>query len=126
VVAAQLAAHEGVRIYSIGVGSDRKEVPIVEDGRLVTRSDLGFDEAVMRRIASVTGGEYFRATDTGALEVIYQRIDELEKSKADSRTVLIPHPLYRWPLALGMLALLTLGLFPGARARRFNRRSHVT
>lgn len=124
-VAAELAAHEGVRIYAIGVGSDRKEVPIVEDGRLVTRNDLGFDEAVMRRIAHVTGGEYFRATDTGALETIYKRIDELEKSKAEARTVLIPHPLYRWPLALALLALLLLGLFPGARARRFGGSSHA-
>jgi Ca-activated chloride channel family protein len=120
-VAAQLAASEGVRIYTIGVGSDRKEVPIVENGRLITRDDLGFDEAVMRRIAETTEGAYFRATDTSALESIYRRIDELEKSKAESRTVMIPHPLYRWPLGVALAALLLLGLFPGARARRFNR-----
>ena len=116
--AARLAAAEGVRIYAIGVGSDREEVPIMEDGRLITRTDLGFDEAVMRRIAEITGGEYFRATDTSALETIYQRIDELEKSEAESRTVMIPHPLYRWPLGLALLALLLLGLFPGGRPRR--------
>ncbi len=120
-VAAQLAAREGIRIYAIGVGSDRKEVPIVENGRLITRDDLGFDEVVMRQLADVTGGAYFRATDTSALESIYRRIDELEKSKAESRTVMIPHPLYRWPLWLALLALLALGLFPGARARRLNR-----
>ncbi len=116
--AARLAAAEGVRIYAIGVGSDREEVPIIEDGRLVMRTDLGFDEEVMRRIAELTGGEYFRATDTRALETIYQRIDELEKSEAESRTVMIPHPLYRWPLGLALLALLLLGLFPGGRPRR--------
>jgi len=120
-VAAQLAAREGIRIYAIGVGSDRKEVPIVENGRLITRDDLGFDEAVMRQIAEATGGNYFRGTDTSAMESIYRRIDELEKSKAESRTVMIPHPLYRWPLGLALLSLLTLGLFPGARARRLNR-----
>ncbi len=120
-VAAQLAAREGIRIYTIGVGSDRKEVPIMENGRLITRDDLGFDEAVMQQIADVTGGAYFRGTDTSALESIYRRIDELEKSKAESRTVLIPHPLYRWPLGLALLALLALGLFPGARSRRINR-----
>jgi Ca-activated chloride channel family protein len=120
-VAAQLAAIEGIRIYAIGVGSDREEVPIVENGRLITRDDLGFDEAVMRQIAKTTGGAYFRATDTSALESIYRRIDELEKSKAESRTVMIPHPLYRWPLGLALLALLALGLFPGARARKLSR-----
>ncbi len=122
-VAAQLAAREGIRIYAIGVGSDRKEVPIMENGRLITRDDLGFDEAVMQKIAEATGGAYFRGTDTSALESIYRRIDELEKSKAESRTVMIPHPLYRWPLGLALLALLALGLFPGARARHIHRGS---
>lgn len=122
--AARLAAAEGVRIYAIGVGSDREEVPIMENGRLVVRDDLGFDEAVMRRIANATGGAYFRATDTRALESIYRRIDELEKSEAETRSVLIPHPLYRWPLGLACLVLLMLGVFPGARVRHLARAGH--
>lgn len=119
--AALLAAREGIRIYAIGVGSDKEEVPILEDGRIKIRTDLGFDEEIMRRIAEVTGGAYFRATDTNALEEIYHRIDELEKSQVETRTVMIPHPLYRWPLGLALLALFTLGMFPGARMRRLNR-----
>ncbi len=115
--AARLAAAEGVRIYAIGVGSHRKEVPIIEEGRLVTRTDLGFDESLMRQIAETTGGAYFRASDTDALEKISARINELEKTRAESRTVYVPQPLYRWPLALALLALLLLGLFPGARPR---------
>ena len=117
--AAKLAAAEGVRIYTIGVGSHRKEVPIFEEGRLVTRTDLGFDESLMRRIAEITGGAYFRASDTDALEKISTRINELEKTRAESRTVYVPRPLYRWPLGLALLALLLLGLFPGARMRKF-------
>ncbi len=123
--AAKLAAKEGIRIYSIGVGSHQKEVPIVEEGRLVTRSDLGFDESLMRDIAEATGGAYFRASDTDALEKISKRINELEKTHAESRTVYIPNPLYRWPLGLAMLAFLLLGLFPGARPRRLQRMKHV-
>ena len=119
--AAQLAAQEGVRIYAIGVGSDQEEVPIMEDGQIKIRTDLGFDEDIMRRIAQTTGGTYFRATDTNALENIYQQIDELEKSQVETRTVMIPHPLYRWPLSMALIALLLLGLFPGARPRRLVR-----
>ncbi len=115
--AARLAAAEGVRIYTIGVGSHQKEVPIIEEGRLVYRSDLGFDEATMRKIAETTGGAYFRASDANALEEISRRINELEKSKAESRTVWVPHPLFRWPLAVALLSLLLLGLFPGGRWR---------
>ncbi len=122
--AARLAAKEGIRIYTIGVGSHQKEVPIFEEGRLVYRSDLGFDEATMKKIAELTGGAYFRASDANALEQISQRINELEKSKAESRTVYIPRPLFRWPLGLALLSLLLLGLFPGARWRRFTGGMH--
>ncbi len=115
--ASRLAARFGVRIYAIGVGSNQKNVPIMENGQLITRDDLIFDEAVLKRIASETHGAYFRATDTQALEQIYRRIDELEKSQADARTLLIPHPLFRWPLGLALAALLALGLFPNARRR---------
>jgi Ca-activated chloride channel family protein len=116
--AAKLAAAEGIRIYAIGVGSHQQTVPIIEEGRLVYRSDLGFDEAIMKKIAKTTGGAYFRASDANALEKISQRINELEKSKAESRTIFVPHPLFRWPLGLALLALLLLGLFPGARPRK--------
>jgi Ca-activated chloride channel family protein len=120
--AARLAAHEQVRIYSIGVGSDQKEVAIFEGGRVITRTDLGFDEKVMQAVAELTGGAYFRATDTRALEEIYQRIDELEKTEAEARSVMLPTPLYRWPLGVALLIALVLGLFPEGQ-RRVLRRS---
>lgn len=112
--AARLAAREGVRIYVIGVGSQQTEVSIVEEGRLIRRSDLGFEEDTLREIARITEGAYFRATDTQALEQISARINELAKSEAETRTVLVPQPLYRWPLAVALVALLGLGLLPGA------------
>jgi Ca-activated chloride channel family protein len=116
--AAQLAAEEGIRIYSIGVGSDKKRVPILENGRIITRTDLGFNETVMREIAEAADGAYFRATDTAALEKIYQHIDELEKTEAESRTVFIPQPLYHWPLSFALLLLLILGIYPEGRQRQ--------
>ncbi|MGD2053464.1 MAG: VWA domain-containing protein [Gammaproteobacteria bacterium] len=115
--AARLAASSGVRIYTIGVGSTRESVPIIENGRLIYRDDLGMDEQVLRDIAGLTNGAYFRATDTRALEEIYRRIDDLEKTRAEARTVMIPHPLYRWTLGFALLLLLLLGLFPDGRGR---------
>ena len=115
--AARLAARSGIRIYTIGVGSTLASVQIIENGRLVTRDDLGLDEEVLRDIAGITNGAYFRATDSRALEEIYARIDELEKTRAESRTVMIPHPLYPWTLGLALLVMLGLGLFPEGRPR---------
>jgi Ca-activated chloride channel family protein len=124
-LAARMAAQSGIRIYSIGVGSTRESVPIMESGRMIYRDDLGLDEKVLRDIAGITNGAYFRATDTTALEEIYRRIDDLEKTRAESRTIMIPHPLYPWTLGLGLLILLGLGLFPEGRARVARRLRHA-
>ena len=122
---ARLAAQAGIRIYTIGVGSTQQSVQIIEDGRLAARDDLGMDEKILRDIAGITNGAYFRATDTHALEEIYTRIDELEKTRAESRTVMIPHPLYPWTLGLSLLLMLGLGMFPDGRARITGGRQHA-
>jgi len=118
-LAAQMAAHEGIRIYTIGVGS-KGLVPIMEDGRM-TEQKMEIDEDLLTEVANMTGGAYFRATDTDALEKIYQRIDTLEKTQAESRSVMIPSPLYRWPLGVALLVLLILGMFPDGVPRAFFR-----
>ncbi len=116
--AARLAAQEGVRIYTIGVGSNKQEVMIQgSDGQYRPEGDIGMDEESLKQIARVTGGAYFRATNTRALEEISRRIDALEKTEAERRTVLIPRPLYRWPLGVALLLFLLLGLFPEGRMR---------
>jgi Ca-activated chloride channel family protein len=113
--AARIAAKEGIRIYTIGVGS-KGMVPFYEGGqRKMVRMEI--DEDLLRTVAQLTGGAYFRAADTNALEEIYRRIDALEKTEAKARSVMIPSPLYRWPLALALLGLLLLGLFPEGRRR---------
>jgi Ca-activated chloride channel homolog len=86
VTAAEIAAGFGVRVYTIGVGS-RGTAPIpVQDmfGRTVTRDMLvEIDEDVLQKIASTTGGSYFRATDNNKLREIYQEIDQMEKTRLD-------------------------------------------
>ena len=116
--AAILAANEGVRIYAIGVGSNQQEVPMRgADGRYQLESDVGLQEDVLIKISRMTGGAYFRATNTSALEEISQRIDLLEKTEADLHTILVPQPLYRWPLGIAMILLLLVGIFPEGRIR---------
>jgi len=114
-LAAQVAAHEGIRIYTIGVGS-KGLVPFFEEGEM-KQVEMEIDEDLLTEVANITGGAYFRATDTGALEKIYQQIDALEKTQAESRSVMIARPLYRWPLGLALLLLFLLGLFPNGIPR---------
>jgi Ca-activated chloride channel family protein len=59
----------------------------------------------LRRVAEVTGGKYFRATDTPSLQQIYDEIDQLEKSPQEGLQYLEYHELYVW-LALPALLLL--------------------
>ena len=119
--AAALARMANIRIYVIGVGSKRERIPILHEGKIEYWDDLTMDENTLQRIADITGGAYFRATDTRALEQISVRIGDLEKTETQTRTAYLPEPLYRWPLGVALLALLALGLFPEGR-RRFVRR----
>jgi Ca-activated chloride channel family protein len=118
--AAQLARREGIRIYTIGVGS-KGLVPFIENGRR-TMVNMEIDEGLLNNVASMTDGAYFRATDADALEQIYQQIDGLEKTEAEARSIMIPRPLYRWPLGVALIILLIMGLFPEGD-RRFLRPS---
>ncbi len=115
--AAQLARMAGVRIYVIGVGSNQARIPILHEGRIEYWDDLTMDEDTLNQLADITGGAYFRATNTRALEEISRRIAELEKTETETRTAYLPEPLYRWPLGLSLAALLALGLFPEGRRR---------
>lgn len=77
--AGQAAKALGVRVYTVGVGSDGV-VPVIV-GNQVQSQKADIDEDLLRKISSETGGQYFRATDTATLVKIYQTIDQLEKSK---------------------------------------------
>jgi Ca-activated chloride channel family protein len=107
--AAMLARRYDTRLYTIGVGSD-DEVPFPQPDGRIKMEEMPLDEDLLREMADMTGGAYFRATDSRALEEIYREIDTLEKSEAESRSVLIPSPLYRWPLGVALAAMLLLAL----------------
>lgn len=86
VTAAELAAGYGIRVYTIGVGSQGTAPINLQDmfGRTVTQNmPVEIDEEVLREIAESTDGAYFRATNNNKLREIYQQIDELEKTRLD-------------------------------------------
>lgn len=83
--ALEIAKARGVRVYSIGMGARPSSiVELTEGGEEKRNPAIDFlDEELLRKIATETGGQFFRARDKEGLQNIYKRIDELEKSKID-------------------------------------------
>ncbi len=84
-MALQMAKYYGIKIYTIGVGSEKDVDEIVDSplGPVVEHKKLQFNEALLKSLADQTRGQYFHATDNNALIKIYQSINQLEKSKVD-------------------------------------------
>jgi Ca-activated chloride channel family protein len=100
----------GIRIYAIGVGSEgMAAVPVGRSlfGLRYENRPVKIDEALLTEIATATGGRYFRAKDADALQRIYEQIDTLERSIVEQRAFVRYTEQFRWPLAIGLLALLS-------------------
>jgi Ca-activated chloride channel homolog len=108
-VAAKAAAVYGIKIYGIGVGSmGMAPVPIGRNaagGLNFQYQPVKIDDALLTEIARMTGGRYFRARDAAALQNIYSVIDRMERAPVRTSTVVRYRELYRWALALGIIAL---------------------
>lgn len=86
VTAAEIAKTYGIRVYTVGVGTRGMAPYPVKNmfGRTTLQNmEVEIDEDVLRKIASMTQGKYFRATDNKKLKEIYKEIDKLERSKID-------------------------------------------
>jgi Ca-activated chloride channel family protein len=81
--AKEIAKSYGVRVYTVGVGTEGfAPVPVqTSSGVIMQREKVSIDEKLLTQIANETGGKYFRATDNESLGTIYKDIDQLEKSK---------------------------------------------
>jgi len=101
--AAELAAQENLKIYTIGIGAD-PEADFF--GMMSNRSAL--DEKTLTRIAEKTGGRYFRARDTAQLMAIYDAIDAMEPVENEQRFFRPVDELFHWPAAVSLV--LALGL----------------
>lgn len=86
ITAANVAQAIGVRIYTIGAGKRGKAPYPIDDpflGRRYQYIQIDIDEDVLKKIANITGGKYFRATDKTSLERVYNEIGEMEKTKIE-------------------------------------------
>ncbi|MCD6347854.1 MAG: VWA domain-containing protein [Bacteroidales bacterium] len=105
--AAEIAKTFGIRVYTVGVGT-RGNAPYpvkTAFGIQYQNVPVKIDEDVLREIASMTDGQYFRATNNSKLKEIYREIDQLEKSKIEVREISHKTEEYFW---LGMIAALLL------------------
>ncbi len=88
--AADVAKAYGIRVYSIGVGTIGKAlspIALYPNGQYeFDYVDVKIDEDVMKKIAEITGGKYFRATDKKKLAGIYSEIDRLEKTVIEEKS----------------------------------------
>ena len=112
VTAAELAKTYGIRVYTIGVGTYGEAPYPVQTpfGIQLQNVPVEIDEAVLKQIASVTGGQYFRATDNDKLQQIYNEIDQLEKSKVEVKHFSKREEQYFWFGLVGLLLLVTEAL----------------
>ena len=85
VTAAHAAQALGIRVYTVGVGTRGYAPYPVQTvfGKRYQNVPVNIDEDMLREIAQLTGGRYFRATDERALREIYREIDKLERTKVN-------------------------------------------
>ena len=106
--AAQAAGTFGIRIYTIGVGTQGEAPVPTGQGPLGLRYEtmpVKIDEALLSEVARNTGGRYFRATDAASLSNIFGEINRLERTPVQHLVYRRYEEAYRLPLALGLLAL---------------------
>lgn len=106
--AAEIAKAQGIRVYTIGVGTEgMAPYPAIDMfGNLTfVNQKVEIDEKVLKAISDMTGGRYFRATDKEKLKAVYDEINQLEKSKIEVMEHISYHELFlTWALAaLGLL-----------------------
>lgn len=121
ITAAGIASEFGVKVYTIGVGSNGYvNVPVGTYRNGTTRYqryETEIDESLLRNIAKETGGNYFRAKNEAELEGIYAQIDALEKTKIDV-TVIKRYTEIFHNFALAALLLILLELILGQTVLR--------
>lgn len=114
VTAADLAVSYGIKVYTIGAGTRGTAPYPVQDpifGKRYQNVEVNIDEDMLTRLADMTGGSYFRATDSEELKNIYERIDQLERTKVEELIYTDYLDLYpRFMLPALLLFMVAFGL----------------
>ena len=111
VTAAEIAKTFGVRVYTIGVGTQGKAPYPFQTafGVQYMDVDVEIDEPTLKQIAATTGGQYFRATDNASLKEIYSEIDKMEKTKISVQEYSKKQEEYKnWAILLFSLLLVEI------------------
>jgi Ca-activated chloride channel family protein len=114
--AARLAADNDVKIHAVGIGSDKMVVPGLfgsSFGSRVVNPSRDLDEPTLRKIAEITGGNYFRARDPAELVNIYQLLDALEPVEQEAQSYRPKKSLFHLPLALAFCLSVLLAYARG-------------
>jgi Ca-activated chloride channel family protein len=106
VEAAELASRLGVRVYTVAIGTEEGRV-----SRGIQRFPRQeFDVETLRRIASITGAEFYRARDIGSLQSTFATIDRLETSSAEAGRTIEQTELFPWFAGAAAIASLAAAL----------------
>ena len=109
--AAEIARAQGIRVYTIGVGTQGKAPYPFQTafGVQYMDVDVEIDEPTLKQIAATTGGQYFRATDNASLKEIYSEIDKMEKTKISVQEYSKKQEEYKnWAILLFSLLLVEI------------------
>lgn len=108
--AAQVATELGIRIYTIGIGSETQapiEFTDPETGQVYRGTfEGGFDEGLLREVAQLSGGAYFYAGTSGTLESVFEAIDSIETTEKRVRIEVSTEPRHRILIIFALGALL--------------------
>ena len=109
--AAELAAEYGIKVYTVGIGTNGMALSpyaLNADGSIIYRmQQVDIDEPLMKKIAQVTKGRYFRATNNQKLQQIYNEINQMETTKIEEFKYTEVDEKFRWwVLVAGFLLLL--------------------
>ena len=118
--AAEIARTFNIKTYTIGVGKEG-EAPFLVDtifGKKYVYQRVDLDEETLKGIAEITGGTYFKATNTRALEEIYDQIDKLEKTKVEVKEYMEYQELFHWFLLSGLACILLEMVLANTRFRK--------